>query len=419
MRMDRYMRSAKQLVLQPRMGFSGIDKMRLGLTAVRDFEGARIGTITLDAHTRQRQWAEAQDAVRNGTNLNGFPIVTYGAAVTQEMLVGILSEDFPVQVRHGSPLPQRVFEVAAQAGIDSIEGGPISYCLPYGRVPLEDCVSAWGDAVKFWADEGRRRGATNHLESFAGCMMGQLAPPSLLVALSVIEGLFFAERGILSLSLSHAQGTNFSQDVGAVLALRQLGEEYLPHGLSWHLVLYTWMGVFPQSTHGARRLIEDSAVIASVAGAERLIVKTTAEAFQIPTIEDNINALRWAAASAKKAKGIRPNTAAIAHAEMIHREARQIVEMVLGMASSLDHAILRAFERGVLDIPFCFHPDNKNSARASIDSRTGVIDWDRPGSIPVVRQPNRSRPGALFTAADLLNSLTHNQRKYDERYNNE
>ena len=59
-------------------------------------------------------------------------------------------------------------------------------------------------------------------------MMGQLCPPSLLVAISVLEGLFFRQHGLRSISLSYAQQTSPAQDDEAVAALTSLADELLP-----------------------------------------------------------------------------------------------------------------------------------------------------------------------------------------------
>jgi methylaspartate mutase epsilon subunit len=408
-------RAGQPVIVQPRMGFSAIPAMQSGLSAVKDLSVKRIGTITLDSMTRQRLWDEIERAVKAGTPLNGFPIVTYGGEVTRAMLKGLQCADFPVQVRHGSPLPQRVFQVAHEAGIDAIEGGPISYCMPYGRVPLAHCIAAWHEAITYWATAGREAGAIHHLESFGGCMMGQLNPPALLAAISILESRFAVERGMQSISLSHSQGTNMSQDVGAILALRRLAQQHIPETVNWHIVLYTWMGVFPESPEGARRIIQDSGILAAIAGAERVIVKTAVEAFQIPTIEDNTRALQWVADSAEQALRLKPNSNSLEHAEEIYADANHIVEAVLNLDASLDKAILRAFKKGILDVPFCFHPDNRNEARAALDSRTGIIRWERTGKIPI-NHSETTRATTTLTADSLLKNLTFNQRKYDEVY---
>ncbi len=416
--MHDYMEGRREIggppVVQPRMGFSAVDQMRTGLERVKELKIPRIGTITIDAMTRQGMLVEAERAVKAGTPLNGFPIITHGPAVARAMLNGLLGGDYTAQVRHGSPLPQRVFIAANEAGIDAIEGGPISYCMPYGRVPLASCIEAWGEAIRYWAGAGRAKGKIHHLESFGGCMMGQLNPPALLAAISIIESLFAVEHGMLSISLSYSQGTNLSQDVGAILALRKLAQKYVPT-VAYHIVLYTWMGVFPESPGGARRLIEDSGVLAAIAGAERVIVKTAVEAFQIPSVEHNIQAMEWVSRSAQQARGLTPNSRSLEHAEQTYKEADDIVQAVLNLDPSLKRAILLAFQEGILDVPFCFHPNNRNVARAALDLQTGVIGWERTGRVPV-RKSGVQHSGVALTADLLLQNLTFNKRKYDEVY---
>ena len=51
------------------------------------------------------------------------------------------------------------------------------------------------------------------------------------------------------------------------------------------------MGVFPRRVAGARSLLADSARIAVLGGAQRLIVKTETEAHRIPTVAENLAAL--------------------------------------------------------------------------------------------------------------------------------
>ena len=282
-----------RLVVQPRMGFAQSGQMREGLAGVRCAAGPRIGTVTIDAYTRVGQIEKATAALRQGLPLNGYPIVSHGPDACRAMLEGLRGPSFPVQVRHGSAFPQAIFEASATAGFDAIEGGPVSYNLPYSRATLTDTVAAWGRAAQFWVDYGEREGITAHIETFAGCMMGQLCPPGLLVTLSVLEALFFREHGIRSVSLSLTQGINDGQDIGALRALQRLAGHYLA-GMDWHLVFYTFMGLFPQTHEGAEAIIRASARIAVQGGAQRLIVKTAAEAFGVPTIAQNLQAMQWA-----------------------------------------------------------------------------------------------------------------------------
>jgi methylaspartate mutase epsilon subunit len=89
-------------------------------------------------------------------------------------------------------------------------------------VPLLQATAAWAECCRILADQPEAM----HLESFGGCMLGQLCPPSLLIALSVLEGMFFGEHGVRSISVSYAQQTHPEQDLEALAALRQLAAEW-------------------------------------------------------------------------------------------------------------------------------------------------------------------------------------------------
>ncbi|GAA3388280.1 methylaspartate mutase [Streptomyces roseoviridis] len=289
-------RAAGVLVVQPRMGMADPLRMREGLLATRGADAVTVGTITLDSYTRTGDLAAARRALAEGVGLNGYPIATHPADTTRAVLRGIADPRFPVQVRHGSAAPEHIVRALLAAGLDATEGGPVSYCLPYSRTPLREAVEDWRRSCELLAAT-RELGAAPHLETFGGCLMGQLCPPSLLIAVSVLEALFFRQHGLRDLSLSYAQQADPRQDEEALTVLGRLAAELLPD-VDHHLVLYAYMGVFPRSPGGARLLLEDAARLAVRAGAARLIVKTTAEAHRIPTVEENVRALEAAAAAA-------------------------------------------------------------------------------------------------------------------------
>ncbi|RBQ20842.1 methylaspartate mutase [Spongiactinospora rosea] len=400
------------LVVQPRMGFSAPERMRAGLLATRRAPATTVGTITVDSYTRIGHLDRAHAALRDGEPLNGYPIATHPTEVTREVLAGIAGPDFPVQVRHGSAVPRDIVLASIAAGLHATEGGPVSYCLPYGRTPLHQSVHNWATVCEKLA-ELRDVGIEPHLETFGGCMLGQLCPPSQLVALSVCEALFFAQHGLCDISVSYAQQTNHEQDREAVLALRRLCAELLPH-VNWHVVIYAYMGMYPATDGGARRLLGRAAELAVETGAERLIVKTVAESRRIPTIEENVAALAHAG---EVAALTRPPTRAPAADSQIYAEARALVEAVLDGASDLGEALLLAFKQGHLDIPYCVHPDNQGRTRSFIDD-TGRLRWADTGSLPLAGlvTTGSSRP---VTSSDLLAALSYVQRTYDDEEDHE
>ncbi|HEX4831889.1 MAG TPA: methylaspartate mutase [Trebonia sp.] len=396
------------LVVQPRMGFADPAKMRAGLIAVKRARACTAGTITLDSYTRVGDQAAVRAALERRDDLNGYPIVGHGAATTRAVTRGVADRDFPVQVRHGSADPRPIVATLLACGLDATEGGPVSYCLPYSRTPLAASVEYWRQTCEMLA-AARAPGREPHLETFGGCMMGQLCPPALLVALSVLEGLFFVQHGLRSISLSYAQQTSADQDAEAVTALRRLAAELLP-GVQSHIVIYGYMGVYPCTASGARRLLAASARLAVATGAARLIVKTSAEAFRIATIEENVQALEDAARTA--AVAARAPEAATPGDTGIYAQALALVSAVLNLADDVGRALLRAFRRGYLDVPYCLHPDNAGRSRGYLDP-AGRLQWQRTGSMPIRHlAPAPARPP--MTSAGLLDSLSFIQREFDQ-----
>lgn len=394
-------RTDGELVVQPRMGMPTTAEMGLGLAAVKNARARVVGTITLDSYTRVGDHDSARQALAAGADLNGFPIVAHGPGATRDLVERVAQgSDFAVQIRHGSAKPYDIIQALLDAGLDATEGGPISYCLPYSRTPIPESVDAWARSCDLLAS---RPGT--HLESFGGCMLGQLCPPSLLVALSVLECVFFRQHGLTSVSLSYAQQTSRAQDIEALHALRTLAAEHLD-GVDWHVVLYSYMGVFPRTVEGALELLRDSARLAAATGTERMIVKTPAEAHRIPTIADNITALEEAAAAAR----LEPAGAAHDGEYGVLAEARTLVDAVLELHPDVGQALVIAFSRGILDVPYCLHADNAQRARSFIDAR-GSLQWIRAGAMPVTTA--RTSGDFRLRAEDLLGMLGHVQDHYD------
>jgi methylaspartate mutase epsilon subunit len=408
-----FVRAARQrgeLVVQPRMGFDAPARMRSGLAATKAADATTIGTVTLDSYTRVGDLGAVVEALRTGTALNGYPIVTHPPEVTAEVLACIRDDTFPVQVRHGSASPGAIFDALVTLRLGATEGGPVSYCLPYGRTSLADSVRNWTEATIRFACL-REHGIEPHLETFGGCMLGQLCPPSLLVALSALEALFFTRHGIRSVSLSYAQQTHPGQDTEAVLALRRLATELLPD-IDWHVVIYAYMGVYPQTDEGAHRLLGQAAELAVHTGSERLIVKTVAESRRIPTIEENVAAIEYAAAVARRLVPS-PGVAADGTSQT-YREARALIEAALALAAEPGRALLAAFGRGYLDVPYCLHPDNAGRSRSYLDTQ-GRLCWARVGAMPLGDLVPQAGPDVRITSSGLLADLSYVRRVFDPR----
>ncbi|MEV1063144.1 hypothetical protein [Streptomyces sp. NPDC050263] len=176
------------------------------------------------------------------------------------------------------------------------------------------------------------------------------------------------------------------------------------------MVVYAYMGLYPQTHDGSYRLLGQAAELAVRGGAQRLIVKTASESQRIPTIEANVRALEYAAWAA------RAEPAADAGADdpagsVILEEASALVGAVLNLDPDVGRALLLAFRKGYLDIPYCLHPDNKGRTRSYIDT-DGRLCWEATGDLPFEAPPRlRSR---RFSSADLLADLSYVRRKFDD-----
>ncbi|MEU9502440.1 methylaspartate mutase [Streptomyces sp. NPDC048196] len=407
-------------VVQPRMGFSDPKTMRAGLVATEAAAVATAGTITVDSYTRVGDLRAVAEALAAGRDLNGYPLAHHDAATTRRVLAGVQSDSFAVQVRHGSAAPRSILAALLAAGLNATEGGPVSYCLPYGRTPLVESVHNWAASCRLLARSGAT-GARPHLETFGGCMLGQLCPPSLLVAISVLEALFFRQHGLDSISVSYAQQPNPEQNREALAALRRLCGRFLPD-IDWHVVLYTYMGVYPTTAHGAYRLLGQAAELAAATGTERLIVKTVAESSRIPTIDENVAALKYAAEvtgrwAAEQPDKIESNDTQDARPleqrdTQVYLEALRLIEAVRDLSDDLGRALIRAFQFGYLDVPYCLHPDNPGRSRSYLDD-SGRIRWADLGSLPLGGIVETSAATALGSA-ELLAALSYVRRAYDQ-----
>jgi methylaspartate mutase epsilon subunit len=87
---------------------------------------------------------------------------------------------------------------------------------------------------------------------------------------------------------------------------------------------------------------------------------------------------------------------------------------VLNSHADLGSALLLAFKRGHLDIPYCLHPDNAGRCRSYIDG-DGWLRWADTGSLPLsdLVGARATRP---VTSADLLDALSYVRRGHDRPF---
>jgi methylaspartate mutase epsilon subunit len=383
-------RGAGRLLIQPRAGVALIDE-HIRLLKYLETEGeADLLPTTIDAYTRQNRYDEAAKGIQKsmdaGTSmLNGFPAVNHGVPGCRRVTESLSR---PVQVRHGTPDARLLAEIALAGGFTSFEGGGISYNIPYTKnVPLKSSIAYW-KYVDRLCGLYEENGVSVNREPF-GPLTGTLVPPCISHSVGILEGLLALEQGVRSLTLGYGQGGNMAQDIAAIHTLRSLAGEYFQaagfSGYDLSIVFHQWMGGFPEDEARAFSIICWGAAVASLGGADKVIVKTPHEAMGIPTKEANAQGLRATRQAINMlADQEKIETAEIRReTEIIRREVRCIMSKVLELGSG-DPAegAVAAFESGVLDVPFAPSVYNKGKILPMRDNE-GCIRIFTRGAIPL------------------------------------
>ncbi|MBC8015851.1 MAG: methylaspartate mutase subunit E [Sporomusaceae bacterium] len=378
-----------ETLTQPRAGVALLDE-HINLLNFLHTEGeADLLPSTIDSYTRQNQYQNCANAIEESMKagrslLNGFPAVNHGVHGVRKLVESV---NAPLQVRHGTPDARLLTEITLAGGFTSYEGGGISYNIPYAKsVSLEQTIFDWqynDRLVGIYAEHG----IEINREPF-GPLTGTLVPPCISHSVAIIEAILAAEQGVKNITLGYGQCGNLFQDIAAIKALEQLAEEYLvKHGYNDCIittVFHQWMGGFPQDEAKAFAVISWGAAAAALAKATKVIVKTPHEALGIPTKEANAMGLRTTKQLINMlADQPFPMTTEVdVEVAMIKAETRCILDKIFEIGNG-DYAIgsVRAFETGVLDVPFAPSQYSLNKILPARDNNGAVRLFD-VGNLP-------------------------------------
>ncbi|WP_319371038.1 methylaspartate mutase subunit E [uncultured Ilyobacter sp.] len=381
---------AKGITLaQPRAGVALIDEHIELLNFLDKEGGADLLPSTIDAYTRQNKYENCEKGINESkiagrSLLNGFPGVNHGVAGCRQVVEAV---NLPLQLRHGTPDARLLSEIMIAAGFTSNEGGGISYNIPYAKsVSLEKTIIDWQycDRLVGWYEE---QGVSINREPF-GPLTGTLVPPSMSNAVQILECLLAAEQGVKNITLGYGQCGNLVQDVAAIRSLQSQAEEYCAamgyENMVITTVFHQWMGGFPEDEAKAFGVISNASVSAALAGATKVIVKTPHEAIGIPTKEANAEGIKATKMVLNLLEGQKlPQSEALdAEMALIKREVKAILDKVSELGNGdLAVGTVKAFEQGVMDIPFAPSIFNAGKILPARDNQ-GRIRYLEVGNIP-------------------------------------
>jgi methylaspartate mutase epsilon subunit len=387
------LREAKEkkiTLAQPRAGVALINEHIDLLRYLEDEGGADLLPTTIDSYTRQNRYSEAQTGIEESRTmgrsmLNGFPAVNHGVAACRQVVEAVKN---PVQVRHGTPDARMLAEITLAGGFTAFEGGGISYNIPYAKdVPIEKSILWWQyvDRLTGYYEEN---GVSINREPF-GPLTGTLVPPCISHSIGIIEAMLAAEQGVKNITLGYGQCGNLLQDVAALQTLTELGEEYLGRfgyrDVNLTTVFHQWMGGFPQDESKAFGVIAWGAATAALGKATKVIVKTPHEAFGIPTKEANAAGIRATkqVLNMLKDQKLEETPGLADEKEVIRKEVHSILERVLLLGEGdLAQGAVRAFQAGVLDVPFA--PSRNNAGKIlPVRDNNGAVRLLEFGNLPL------------------------------------
>lgn len=369
---------AGTVAVQPRSGLGGHAEMLRLLTGIEAEAEPDILTITIDSYSRLRMFEQASKLLRtNPAALNGYPLVAHGWQRGRELNQGTKR---PLDVRHGSPIADDLFDVAVASGITSFEGGGISYNLPYAKkVPLTESLAAWRRIDRkcgFLA----KQGIVVSREMF-GTLTAVLTPPSISLAVTLLEAVSAARDGVHCLLIAYPQGGNTLQDVAALRSIPRLAGKYIPTRKVYP-VLHQYMGPFPRTRAKANALILLGGLVARLGGASKVVTKTYEEARGIPSLEANVEGISLTKCALAQMFDFVGLDEAALDEEMywIEREVTELIKSILD-ADDLHEAIVRSFQLGRLDVPFSPSISTRGEVMPARDSR-GAIRYLSSAGLP-------------------------------------
>ncbi|MBN2300375.1 MAG: methylaspartate mutase subunit E [Acholeplasmataceae bacterium] len=393
-------KNQKRTYLQPRAGVALLNE-HIELMQHLEAAGADFLPATIDSYTRHNRYQEAEEgikvSIREGRSLlNGFPAVNHGVAACKQVLDAV---NVPLQARHGTPDGRLLAEITHAAGWTSNEGGGISYNLPYAKnISLADSIYYWqycDRLVGYYEDHGIHI----NREPF-GPLTGTLVPPSIAIAIGIIESLLAAEQGVKNITVGYGQCGNVIQDIAAIRVLRELTEDYLKkygyEGMTITTVFHQWMGGFPQDEAKATGLISMASTVAALAGATKMITKTPYESIGVPTKEINAYGIRASKMVVSLLQDQKyPQTTKLKNEmKQIKKEVTSLLDEVYKLGNDdLAVGTIKAFEMGVIDVPFAPSKQNANKVLPARDNEgcVRILEFGNLGLNQEIREFHKAK----------------------------
>lgn len=382
----------RKTLVQPRCGVAAV-RHQIRLFQIYKSVGADTLSYQVDSLTRNNNYTGAAEAIRESEEsgvptINGFPVVNHGVSALRRVMA---ETRVPLQTRHSTRSPELLAEISYAGGVSAFEGGAICYNIPYYKdYPLAESIARWQYVDRLTSLYHEQFGLVLDREFF-GVLTGTLVPPCIAITTNILETILAARQGVKCISVGYAEQGNRWQDIAAIRVMKEKTVEALRNlgyaNVQVNTIFHQYMAAFPTEHKRAEELVLQSAVTAAMSKATRLLVKTPVEAFRIPTVQDNSHAIQLVRQGLHIGDEQPLNETEIeAECAVLRQEVDQLLEgVVLAGGGSITKGIVRAFERGLLEVPFAPSIYNRGEVMTARDEK-GAVRFLHVGKLPFSRE---------------------------------
>ena len=382
----------------PRAGTPVIeDEIELNRALVE--AGVPLIPVTTDSYTRLCQYEKAQHAleetIRTGRpKLNGYPIVNHGVHKTRRMTE---SCEAPLNPRFANLDCRLIAEIALASGMTGILADPFLTFGNYEKTAtIGDCIANYQyiyRLIGYYTDNGAM--ITIDLDSW---LAHGPFPNSISLITAIMAALIAAEQGVKSIvPWSNCEG-NMMQDIAYARLTKRMVKEYLDHfGFKDVMVpglFVAQIPIFPcpQETGYSFGYLTYTAMVAALAEAEAVSVRTIDEAHGIATKEAHAMSYRaahWIFNVVRKQRIKLQSEQIEIEEKMAEMEVRAIFNRILELGNGdIVVGFVRAVDAGVVDSPMSANINVKSQV-LGIRDHEGAVRYLDFGNLPIPEEAKK------------------------------
>ena len=355
--------------------------------------GLPLIPVSTDSYTRLCQFDKAERALRDSVKtgrpmLNGYPIVNHGVRKTRKMTESCEAAYNP---RFANVDGRLIAEIAFASGMTGVLADPFLAFGNYEKTAtLAQCIANY-QYIHRLIGHYAENGAVITVDFDSWLSHGPF-PSSVSIATLIAGALIAASQGVKSIVPSFQFQGNLLQDIACARLTRRLVNEYLDSSgykdvmVPGLFVAQSPIFPSPQSMSYSLSYLAYTAMVAALAEAATVTVKTIDEAAGIPTKDTHAvsyQAANWMLNVVRK-QGIKLHDKQIDLEEKItEMEVRAILNKVMELGDGdIVVGFIKAVDMGVVDSPLSANM-NVKSRVLGIRDNNGAVRYLDFGNLPI------------------------------------